>query len=305
MPLSADTLLDRLYLKSQITRWRLLAIIFAAVAAFALFGGIGKPSKIGRSYIARITFDGIISDDRDVYDLIDSVADNNNVKAVILWVDTPGGSAVGGEETYNHIKALAARKPVVSVMRSVAASAGYMISIAADRVFAREGTITGSIGVIIEAAEFTELAEKLGIKPIVVKSSDLKGTLSPLEKATPASIAVVQQLIDDFYSRFVDMVASSRGIARDQVVKLADGRVYSGKRAVELKLIDAIGGEAEALNWLETQKKVPKDLDIIDESNEPELSFLDEVSQSMFGKFFQNSRIRLDGLAAIWHPQLN
>lgn len=305
MPLSADTLLDRMRLKNQVTRWRAAAIILAVLAVTALVTKGAPGPKLNPSHIARITFDSIIMDDQDVYQLIDEVAEDKSAKAVIVWLDTPGGSAVGGEETYLRLKQLAEKKPVVAVMRSVAASAGYMLALGTDRVFAREGTITGSIGVIIEGAEVTELAEKLGVKPIIVKSSELKGTLSPFEKTTPESIKVVQTLIDDFYNRFVDMVAAGRKLPREEVLKLADGRVYSGKRAVELKLVDAIGGEDEAIAWLESERKIPKGLEILDESIKPPLGLLEQLTQSTFlGKFFQNSRIKLDGLVAIWHPNL-
>lgn len=306
MPLSADTLLDRMYLKSQITRWRILALVFFVVAVIVLVGDRNAAtSPIGKPYIARISFDSIILEDRDMYALIDEVAEDKRVKAVVVWIDTPGGSAVAGEEVYLKLKALAQKKPVVAVMRSVAASAGYMIALGADQIFAREGTITGSIGVIIEAAEVTDLAEKVGVKPIIVKSSALKSTLSPFEKATPESIKVVQSLIDDFYNRFVDMVADARKMPRAEVVKLADGRVYSGRRAVELKLVDAIGGERDAVKWLEETRKIPKHMDIVDESAKPPLGVLERLAQSSFlGKFFQSSRIKLDGLVAMWHPDL-
>ena len=280
MPLSADTLLDRMYLKSQITRWRILAIACVVFTLVVLVGQKNNTSSaIGQPYIARITFDSIILDDQDMYSLLDEVANDKRVKAVIVWLDTPGGSAVAGEETYLKLKEMAKKKPVVAVMRSVAASAGYMVALGTDRIYARDGTITGSIGVIIEAAEVTELAEKLGVKPIVVKSSALKGTLSPFEKSSPESLAVVQTLIDDFYNHFVDMVASARKLPREAVVKLADGRVYSGKRAIELKLVDALGGEEDAVKWLEETRNIPKNLEILDESLKPPLGVLEKLSQ--------------------------
>jgi protease-4 len=309
MTISADALLDRMHLKSQLTRWRLLAIVLAMVALALVFGHGKAPAQIGQSYIARITFNSIIMDDKNVYNLIRDVANDKRIKAVIVWIDTPGGSAVGGEETYLRLKELAKKKPVVAVMRSVAASAGYMIALGTDQVFAREGTITGSIGVIIEAAEVTELAAKLGVKPIIIKSDALKSTLSPFEKASPESIATVQALIDDFHGRFINMVAEARKLPREQVVQLADGRVYSGKRAAGLKLVDAIGGEDEAIEWLHQNRKIPKGMKIIDESAKPQLGFLEQLTEStfgsIFGKFFQNSRIKLDGLVAIWHPSIN
>ncbi len=307
MALSSDTLLDRIYLKSQITRWRAVAIAMAVFAVIVLLGSYQESGGGGirHNHIARITFDNIIDDNQEIYQLIDDVADNPNIKAVIVWIDTPGGSAVGGEEIYLRLKAMAQKKPVVAVMRSVAASAGYMIALSADQIFAREGTITGSIGVIIESAEVTDLAAKIGIKPIIVKSNDLKSTLSPFEKTTPESLQVVQMLINDFHSRFIDMVAASRKLPREEVVKLADGRVYSGKRALGFKLIDAIGGEEEAVSWLESKRNIPKGLEIIDEAVKPKLDFIERLAQSSIGKIFQNSRIRLDGMAAIWHPELN
>ncbi|MDX2073184.1 MAG: signal peptide peptidase SppA [Alphaproteobacteria bacterium] len=306
MPISADTLLDRMYLKSQVMRWRTAAIVLAVLAVAALFHTGNVPSKLGNDYIARVTLDSIIMDDPDVYELLEDLAGNKHVRAVIVQLDTPGGSAVGGEETYIRLRELSTKKPVVAVMRSVAASAGYMVALGADRIFAREGTITGSIGVIIEAAEVTDLAERIGVKPIIIKSSALKSTLSPFEKASPESLKVVQTLIDDFYGRFVDIVTSERKLPRDEVLKLADGRVYGGKRAVDLKLVDAIGGEQEAVAWLEESRKLPKDLDILDEDIKPPLGVLEQLTQSTFlGKFFQNSRIKLDGLVAIWHPSMS
>lgn len=304
MAINADTLLDRLYLKSQVSKWRLLAIIFAVLALLIIVEKESAHSPIEKAYIARLTLEGIIEDDQAVYDLLDEIADNHKVKAVIVWLNTPGGSAVGGEETYVRLRQIAARKPVVAVMRSVSASAGYMVALGADYIVAREGTITGSIGAVIETAELTELAQKLGIKPIVVKSSPLKAAPNPLEKATEESTQVLQDVIDDFHNRFVDVVAERRKMPRGRVLMLADGRIYSGKRALENKLIDAIGGEDEAVTWLVTERKVSKELQIKDMAPEEEKDLLMRLTESMAGYFWQNSRITLDGLRAIWHPQL-
>jgi protease-4 len=180
-----------------------------------------------------------------------------------------------------------------------------MIALGADQVFAREGTITGSIGVIIETAEVSQLIEKLGIKPMIIKSAPLKGSPSPFEKPSPESIRVIQQVVDDFYQRFVDMVAQRRGLPRDRVVTLADGRVYSGKAAVENKLIDAIGGEQEALKWLVEQKHIEPRLNIKDTKPAKDENLISQLTQSVTGKFFQSSSLSLDGLIAIWHPELH
>lgn len=305
MALNADTLLDRLYLKSQVTKWRLAAFFFALVALMVAGERYNHHSPIEKEFVARVTLSGIITDDQKLYTLIEELGDNPKAKAVILWIDSPGGSAVAGEETFLRIRELAKKKPVVAVMRSLAASAGYMIAISADHVLAREGTITGSIGVIIETAEVTELAEKLGIRPIIIKSSPLKGSPSPFEKSTPEAERAIHDVIGDFYNRFVDMVAERRQLPRDKVVQLADGRVYSGKSAFQNKLIDGIGGEQEALAWLVSQHKVTQDIDIKDVSEKDDSGWLDHFAESMGGKFFEKSSLMLDGMAAIWHPHMH
>ncbi|MDE3059384.1 MAG: signal peptide peptidase SppA [Pseudomonadota bacterium] len=306
MALNADTLLDRLYLKSQITKWRVLAILFAVIAIIAFTERYSSHSPIEKDYVARISFDGIIDDDQKIYDMLDDIGDNHKIKAVIVSLDTPGGSAVGGEEVYLRLRQLAQKKPVVAVMRSIAASAGYMVALGADRIYAREGTITGSIGVLIEAAEVTDLAAKIGVTPIIIKSSPLKGSPSPFEKATPEAKEVLHDVIMDFYDHFVAIVAARRGLPHDKVVALADGRVYSGTRAVADKLVDAIGGEDEAMQWLVSAKHVREGLDIKDVQPEKETSLLDQLTQDFAGIFFQKSRsVMLDGLVAVWHPDLH
>lgn len=304
MSINADTLLDRLHLKSQLRKWRVLAILFAVLAVIFMIEQQMPYSPIEKSFIARLKLEGIIEDDQEIYDLLDEVADNPKAKAVIVWLNTPGGSAVGGEEIYLRLRQVAQRKPVVAVMRSVSASAGYMIALGADRILAREGTITGSIGALVETAEFTDMAEKLGITPIIVKSGPLKASPNPLEKATPEAIRAVQEVINDFHYRFVDMVAERRGLSRQQVLPLADGRIYSGKRALETKLVDALGGEEEALSWLVATKNVSERLEIKDISPSEADGLLGRLAESASRIFFSKSRVTLDGVRAIWHPQL-
>lgn len=305
MAINADTLLYRLHLKSQVTRWRLFSITLIALVALAVVEAGSQHSPIEGDFIARLTIDGVVMDDQKLYDLIDDIDQNKRAKGVIVWLDTPGGSAVAGEEVFLKLRQMARHKPVVAVMRSVAASAGYMIALGADQIYAREGTITGSIGVLMESFEVTELADKLGIKPVVIKTSPLKASPNPMEKLTPEAEQVVRNVISDFYERFIDMVAERRNIPRERVVELADGSIYSGKRAFKYKLIDGLGGEDEAVSWLQTQRKLGKDLEIKDISIEEQLGVLDRLSESASKIFFKSSSLRLDGIAAIWHPDLH
>lgn len=305
MTISADTLIDRIYLKTQIRKWRLLAVVFAVLALLAVVKHNAPIASKDEDYIARITLDGVIGDDQKIYDLISEVEDDDKAKAAIIWLDTPGGSAVGGEEVYLRLRALSAKKPVVAVMRSVSASAGYMIALGADQIFAREGTITGSIGVLVETGEVTDLLQKIGIKPISIKSAPLKASPSPFEKSTPEAEKVLHDMIMDFYDHFVDITAERRKLPREKVVNLADGRVYSGSRAVANKLVDAIGGEKEAIDWLEKNRQISPKLEVSDVEIEADEGFLKRLMKDSIGNFWQKSANGLDGMSAVWHPTLN
>ncbi|MDX2113558.1 MAG: signal peptide peptidase SppA [Alphaproteobacteria bacterium] len=304
MALSADTLLDRLYLKSQITRWRLLAVVLGVLTLLIATDRFSAHSPIEKDFIARVPVEGFVGDDQRFYDLLADVESNPKAKAVIVWLDTPGGSAVGGEEIFLRLRKMSETKPVVAVMRSISTSAGYMIALGADHIIAREGTITGSIGVLVETAEISELVKKLGITPISIKSAPLKGSPSLLEKSTPEAEKVIQDMIMDFYDRFVVMVAERRKLPKEQVARLADGRVYSGRQAFENKLVDALGGEEEALAWLSEQRKINPELEIKDVRIELHEGWLSGVSESITEKFFQKSGLGLDGMVSVWHPEL-
>ncbi len=303
MAISADTLLDRLHLKQQVQRWRLIAILAVFFALVFITEKQFPGSRLEPEFIARLNIEGIIMEDDDRDKLIKQIKENPRVKAVIVRLDTPGGSAVGGEELYLQLRDLAKVKPVVAVMRSLTASAGYMTALGTDYIFAREGTITGSIGVMLQTFEVTELAEKIGLNPITVKSAPLKGSPSPLEKPSPEAVASLQAVIDDFYKVFIDMVSERRNIPREEVRKIADGRVYSGAAALKLGLIDAIGGEADAHAWLTEKHKISARLPIKEMKPESKDNGMwEHFSRTLAGKFFAQSSGKLDGLNAIWHP---
>ncbi len=303
MPLNADTLIDRIRLKQQVSRWRLAAIIVAILSLLFVFEKATSFSPIKSDYIARITVDDVISDDRQLTKLITETAEDSHARAVLIWLDTPGGSAVGGQQLYLDLRKLSKIKPVVAVMRTMATSAGYMAALGTDHIVAREGTITGSIGVIMESFEATELAEKIGIRPITLKSGPYKASPSPTEKFTADQQRVLQTVITDFFNWFVDIVAARRNMPRDKVEELADGRIYTGRQALEANLIDQLGGDEEAVQWLEKNKKISTDLEIKDVKIEKEsVSLYEMITQMANGKISARFLQRLDGLAAIWQP---
>ena len=262
MAITSDNFIERALLRKKLSYWRIFSVI--AIILF-LLSLVEKNVHITKeNYIARISFNDVIEDDHKLYKLLDDVAKDKSIKAVILEMDTPGGVAVAGETIFNKIMAIKKQKPVVVSMRGVCASAGYMIAIAADRIFAMNETITGSIGVILQAAEFSKLADKIGVTPITIKSGELKGNPSIAEPITDKSREVLQQMVDEFHLSFVKMVAENRHIDEDKVKIIADGRVYSSNKALELKLIDEIGDEENAIKWLQENKDISADLEVKD-----------------------------------------
>lgn len=300
MPLSADTLLDRIRLKSQIKRWQGIAIILAVFLGLLLFSEVSGLAP-GGDYVARVTVDGIIEEDTHQAERLLALTKDKNVKAVIVEINSPGGTVVGGEDLYRNLKEVAKEKPLVTVMGTMATSAAYMAALPAERIFARDGTITGSIGVLLQSAEVVDLAKKLGVDFTVIKSSPLKAIPSPMEKLTPEGRASIEFLIKDFYNVFVDMVVESRKLPRDKVLEVADGRVFTGRQALGLKLIDEIGTEQQALSWLKTQKGLGEDLEIREYKTKknPEEGFAGILGGFLpFKRYFEAAS--LQGLLSVW-----
>ena len=207
MSLDADTLLDRLHLKSQISRWRTLAITAGVLLLVAVFGDVSAIKPIEGDYIAKVSIEDLITTDEDLLDKLEDLKEDERAKAVIIELDTPGGTAVGGEELYLAIRAISeSGKPTVALMRTLCTSAGYMAALGTDHIIAREGTLTGSIGVILQTAELTELAEKLGVQPITIKSAPLKGSPSPFEKFTAREREAMESVVKDFFRYFVNLL---------------------------------------------------------------------------------------------------
>lgn len=305
MALDADTLLDRMQLKQQVTRWRTIAIIVLCLCLLIAFGRSSDISPIGSDHIARVTVEGIIADDPKFMEMLDDVRENSHIRAVIVRIDSPGGTAVGGEELYLSLRRLAETKPVVITMRTLCTSAGYMAALGGDHLLAREGTITGSIGVIMQTAEFTGLAEKLGITPITVKSGPNKAAPNPLEPFSPSQRVVIENVVDDFYGFFTRLVSERRQLDLAATEALADGRIFTGGQALEAGLIDGLGGEPEAQKWLEETHNIAQDIDIRDVKPKKNVeSLLGELGgwaqETLFS--LKNLNVTLDGLVLIWQP---
>jgi len=282
MNISPDYLIERKRNKRQLAKWKIFSLLLL-ILVFIIFVGknyssdlnIASPSLQVNDYIGRIRVNDIIADDLDVIENIEKIADNKKVKALIVHINTPGGSVVGSEMLYNSINKLSKNIPIVVVMGSVAASGGYMIALAGDHIIAHNGTITGSIGVLMQSAEVTELADTIGIKFTNFKSAELKANPSLTEKLTPEAYQATMDSIYEVYDYFVELVAARRNLDIEYVKKLADGRIYSGRQALDLKLIDAIGNEDTAKSWLKTEKGISENLLVRDIKLRPREKFID------------------------------
>jgi protease IV len=307
MSLETDLLIDRRRLKRRLSLWRGIAVL--AVLALVLVAG-GRTVTISRNHVARLVVSGVITDERDLTKAVAGLARDDSVKALIVEVNSPGGSVAGGEGLHDAILRVAALKPVVTIMDGTAASAGYMIAVPAARIFARESTLTGSIGVLMQTGEVSGLLDRIGVTAEAITSGPLKDQPSFSRKLTPEGRDVLHGLVMDLYEQFVAMVAAGRHMDPAKVRALADGRAYTGRQALALGLVDAIGGEAEARAWLAAEKGVPASLPV----EEVRLGSLAERAlSSSLGSLFTglvsatmktvlHQGLGIDGAVALWQP---
>ena len=318
--LEADSIVANRQMRRRLSVWRIIAI-FAVAVAIGVLGLWGAESNGGLSkfsdHIARIRVEGLITGDRRTLNMLEKLSKADRVKGVIIHIDSPGGTTAGSEAIYEAIRKIAKDKPVTAVLGTVAASGGYITAIATDHIVARGNTITGSIGVIFQWAEVSQLLDRLGIKMEEIKSSELKAEPNMFNPLTEKVRKVTEELIQDSYDWFVGLVAERRNLEKPVALRLADGRVYSGRQAVENKLIDALGGEKQAKAWMVKQKKLDADLEIVDWSPASKAetaglglslitmvfkAFGVENSELFVSKFMQSDSAKLDGLLSVWHP---
>ncbi|MBU6339483.1 MAG: signal peptide peptidase SppA [Rickettsiales bacterium] len=260
----SDDLTALIYLKNKVHKWKNLAILFFAVSLVLFLRFIASGDSLilsdipgGGDYIANIKIEGIIFENEYRSEILAKIASEKSIKALIVDIDSPGGGIVGSEVLFEDLRKIATNKPIVVVMGSLAASGGYMAAIASDYIIARNGTLTGSIGVLMQSAEFTDLAKKVGVTFNSYKSSPLKGSPSPFEKANPTVDAVMNESIQDSYNFFANLVRDRRGSKLTNDTRFVlDGRVFTGRQALKVGLIDEIGGRDQALLYLSNSHKI-------------------------------------------------
>lgn len=250
------------YLKDKVHKWKNIAILLGVICALLLFKiltgqGISNEIESG-NYIANVKIEGMIMSDDYRDKALEKLAKDSSAKAVLINIDSPGGGIVASEILYNQIRSIAKQKPTVILMRSIAASGGYMAAIASDHIIAHNGTLTGSIGVLMQSAEIVDLAQKLGVSFKTYKSAPLKASPSPFERSNDYVNKVVQSSIKDSAIFFFDLVKQRRKgkIKRINFREIFDGRVFTGRQALKLGLIDAIGDKKSALKYLNEKHKI-------------------------------------------------
>ncbi len=322
MSLDSDVIVDRRRIRRKLTFWRVTAAI-VAIAAVVGIGLIATPG--GRSAfttsgsIARVHIDGLIRSDADRVEALERL-ENSRAAAVVVHINSPGGTTAGSEQLYDALTRLKAKKPLVVVVEGLAASGGYITAIAADHIIAQQTSLVGSIGVLFQFPNFTDLLKTVGVKVEEVKSSPLKAAPNGFEPTSPEARAALDSLVKDSYAWFRGLVKARRGMDDALLDKVADGRVFTGHQAVDLKLIDQLGDEKTAVAWLVAQKGVKAGLPVRDYKLAPrfgDLTFLraaasitlDALGFSSIARQLEQAdiaqavdRLSLGGLLALWQP---
>jgi protease-4 len=322
MSLDSDVIVDRRRMRRKLTFWRVSAAV-VAIAAIVSIGAMvsprGRASFTTAGSIARVSIDGLIRSDQERVEALERLA-NSSAAAVVVHINSPGGTTAGSEQLYDSLTQLKGKKPLVVVVEGLAASGGYITALAADHIVAHQSSLVGSIGVLFQYPNFSELLKTIGVKVEEVKSSPLKAAPNGFEPTSPEARAALDALVKDSYAWFRGLVKERRGMDDTLLEKVADGRVFTGRQAIDLKLIDELGDEKTAIAWLVAHKSVKKDLPVRDYKLAPrfgDLTFLrtaayvalDALGFSGLASSIEQSgmtqgldRLNLDGMLAVWRP---
>jgi protease IV len=322
MSLDADYIVDRRRLRRKLTFWRILAVVVVIAALGAVAASLGGTDSITETtsgQIARVTISGLIRGDRARTEALDELA-KSRARAVIVHVDSPGGTTAGSEQLHDALRRLSEKKPLVVVVDGMAASGAYIAAMASDHIVAMDTSLVGSIGVLFQYPNVSELLKLIGVKVEEVKSSPLKAAPNGFEPTSPEARAALDAIVKDSYAWFRGIVQNRRHIEGEALDRVADGRVFTGRQALDLKLIDEVGNEQTAINWLAKAKGIDANTKVRDyrlRSRLDQLSFLhlgaaailDAVGLHAFARQVEASgaleaveRVNLDGLLALWHP---
>src|SRR3954467_14719870 len=322
MSLDSDVIVDRRRLRRKLTFWRVAAVL-VAIAALCVVGLVmsprGSTALSTAGSIARVNIEGLIRSDQERVEALERL-ESSPAAAVVVHINSPGGTTAGSEQLYDSLVRLKAKKPLVVVVEGLAASGGYIAAIAADHIVAQQSSLVGSIGVLFQFPNVSDLLKTVGVKIEEVKSTPLKAAPNGYEPTTQEARDALDALVKDSYAWFKDLVKTRRGMDDTQLEKVVDGRVFTGRQAIDLKLIDQIGDEKTAVTWLVEQKGVKKGLSVRDYKLQPRFSDLPflkaaaavtlealglgsiahQIAQT--GVVQAVDRLGMDGMLALWQP---
>ena len=317
MTLDADTIVDRRRLRRKLSFWRAAAFLALAVVIVIAAVPALRRATPGSDQIARYALSGLITDDREERETLDRIAKADRVKALILYIDSPGGTTAGSEALYGAIRRVAEKKPVVAVVGTMAASGAYVAALGADQILAHGNSLVGSIGVLFQWPEVSDLLKRIGVNVYEVKSTPLKAAPNPFEPLSPEARAVIESLIRDSYDWFVNLVRERRQLDPQSVPIAVNGQVFTGRQALTLKLVDRLGDERDAVRWLAENKGIKADLPVRrwrKSSNRwDDLSFAERSLAAAFHAAGLDRLasvierrvpgvLALDGLLSVWQP---
>lgn len=294
-----DTTYDRRRLKRRLSFWRIVSILLIIMLGIWMFNTFSGDEK--SDHVARLDVTEIILENERRQTALDRIAKDDTAKALIVYINSPGGSTYGSERLYKALRRVAAKKPVVTIIGTVGASGGYMTALAGDRIFAGESSITGSIGVIVQLTEFSELMKKIGVTATAITSGGVKGEPSPFKPISAAGKENLQSMVTETYDWFVDLVVARRPLDEAEVRRLADGRVLIGISALRNGLIDELGGIIEARAWLESEREIPASLPLQTVDYSEPKPLVARLLEGSLGKSVISERLTLDGLLSVWH----
>src|SRR6266852_1757629 len=326
MSLDADTIVDRRRMRRKLTFWRVLAIILAIGAVVALGAALRMPGTAiltGQpgGAIARVSITGLIRSDQERVEALERL-EKSRAPAVIVHINSPGGTTAGSEQLHDSLMRLKEHKPLVVVVDGLAASGGYITAIAADYIVAQETSLIGSIGVLFQYPNVGDLLKTLGIKVEEVKSTPLKAAPNGFEPTSPEARAAIEAIVSDSYAWFRNLVKARRQLDDATLEHVADGRVFTGRQGIALKLVDELGDERTAIAWLAKEKNIDPKTPVRDYRLRDRLSdlpflhtavvgTLDALGLGSFARRLEEwgavqamERLNLDGLLALWHPPI-
>jgi protease-4 len=324
MSLDADTIVDRRRMRRKLTLWRVLAVLLAIVAAVAAAAvwhvpGTGSLTGVAAGSIARITITGLIRSDRQRVEALERLA-KSQAKAVIVHINSPGGTTSGSEELLDSLTRLRETKPTVVVVDGLAASGGYIAALAGEHIVAGETALVGSIGVLFQYPNVSDLLKTIGVQVETIKSSPLKAAPNGYEPTSPEARKAVEEIVMDSYAWFKELVQKRRNLDDAALARVSDGRVFTGRQGLALKLVDELGSERTAIAWLEREKKIAPNTPVRDfrlRERFGDLPFLHTAAVALLNsaglgfiaRHFESlgtvqaiERLNLDGLLALWHP---